>query len=409
MPSFTYLNPTPLGQFKGAWIYQFNLADSGLTSIQSITVEDDNLISGGLGSDSGADIDWVQISSTPLGSLAGVATLPNLNTFTFADSSVFFQPGLMAPKEGQTQLLGTIGDKVNFQFATLDQLDSKAGTGANDGTGRISIGEGGRLGFALNRSIATSGSYLYIAETGTLDKFQVTVSSDATPVSNPNQGIDLSGTGGNDVIDLTQGSNQIAGRRDDLINGGAGNDTIRSGPGNDTLVGGLGDDILDGGDGNDILVGGAGADILTGGLGADRFVFSGVTKQAALRSSTLKSMDQITDFQFKQGDRFQLDFDNNLTTTELPKRLFNAGKRRGSLQKVVRQVYRDKDLKQSNAQSLLPNEAVFFSIGKKTYLSVNDGKRSFSVQNDLIADVTGIQFKPRDPSKQTLVVSNYFV
>ena len=68
------------------------------------------------------------------------------------------------------------------------------------------------------------------------------------------------------------------GRRDDTLNGGAGNDDIRGRGGDDTLFGGLGndslfgdrgDDSLSGGRGNDRLFGGAGDDSLSGGAGND--------------------------------------------------------------------------------------------------------------------------------------------
>jgi len=59
--------------------------------------------------------------------------------------------------------------------------------------------------------------------------------------------------------------------------------------------------ILDGGAGDDSLSGGVGADRLTGGAGADDFVFN-----SALSST---NRDTITDFNFAQGDRIELDND----------------------------------------------------------------------------------------------------
>lgn len=167
-------------------------------------------------------------------------------------------------------------------------------------------------------------------------------------------------------------------------------------------------DPLTGTDGGDILVGSSGKDVKTGGDGADRFVFSGATKQLALRSSTLRNLDRITDFNQREGDRVQLDFDKTLSTVELPKRVFNAGKLRGNLQAAARQAYADKDFKKKGKQVLRPNEAVFFRLGNQTYLSVNDNKRAFSPQNDLLVNVSGISFKPGDLNRGTLVTSNYF-
>lgn len=152
-------------------------------------------------------------------------------------------------------------------------------------------------------------------------------------------------------------------------------------------------------------------DILVGGPGADRFVFSGIGKRQALRTSTLKSLDVIEGFSFSQGDRVQLDFDNNLTTvlpSERPKRLFNAGKLKGGLKKAVQQAYEDKNFKQKGDQALKRNEAVFFRVGKQAYLSVNDNKGSFSPKNDLLVNVTGIELKAGDLRKGSLNVGNYF-
>lgn len=403
MTTYTFSNPVPIGRTGNTTVYRFDLAESGLSSIGSIIIRDDNLISGGAGSNSGADIDWLQISPTSIDRTRDLSSLQSANAFNFSNSTLVFQPGFLVPSGSESQLTGTINGNIDLAAATLDVRDGLARSG------KVSLGEAGGVGFALNSSISPNGLFLYVAEEGDVDGFRVEVSDAPFPVlSSPDEGIDLIGTDDDDVIDLTQGSNQTVGSRNDTINGGAGNDTISSGTGNDSLLGGIGSDTLLGGNGNDILIGGDGADTLTGGLGSDRFVFSGPTKQAALRTSTLRSMDRITDFQFTQGDRFKLDFDSNLNTIELPRRVFNAGKRRGGLRRVLREVYGDRNLRQPREQRLRANEAVFFSIGQRTYLSVNDGQRGFSVQNDLVANVTGIQFRPGDANRPIFTVSNYF-
>lgn len=381
------LEPISVQQLGERWIYQYSLATSGLTTIQSITIEDDNLISGGAGADSGADIDWIQISSTSITNPAQASTLTGTGALNFSDASVVFQPGFLAPSQGETQLVGTTtAGKIDFASATLNKLDGKV---ANR-SGRVSLGGAGKLSFNLTNPISPSGLYLYISEVGEIDPFRVRV-ADAAVIPDPNAGVELVGGNQNDVIDLSQGSSSTAGQKNDLITGGAGNDVVLAGAG------------------NDILVGGSGADSLTGGVGADRFVFSGETKRAALRSSTVRSTDRITDFQFDQGDRFQLDFDNNLSSIELPKRLFSAGRRKGSLRKAVQSVYEDRNPKQRGQQLLKSNQAAFFSTKGKTYLTVNDGRRGFSAKNDLVADVTGMQFKAGDLSKLSLTIPNYFV
>ena len=77
----------------------------------------------------------------------------------------------------------------------------------------------------------------------------------------------LTGSAHNDVL--------AGDRRDNRIDGGAGNDTLYGGPGggDDVLAGGPGNDRLYGGRGADRLAGGPGDDRLAGGQGADTFVF----------------------------------------------------------------------------------------------------------------------------------------
>jgi hypothetical protein len=177
------------------------------------------------------------------------------------------------------------------------------------------------------------------------------------------------------------------------------------GGGNTTPGGG---DVVIGADQNETLLSTDRPDLLTGSGGADRFVFSGATKRLALRKSTLRNRDRITDFNFAEGDRIQLDFDNNLGTIELPKKLFNAGRFKTNLRKAVESAYDDKNFKKRGDQGLKANEAVFFRVRSQTYLAVNDGKRGFSAKNDLLVDVTGIQFKAGDLNKGALAIGNYF-
>ncbi|MCU0523528.1 MAG: hypothetical protein MUF72_01745 [Elainella sp. Prado103] len=183
--------------------------------------------------------------------------------------------------------------------------------------------------------------------------------------------------------------------------GGGGNDVIETGNGNDSLVGNAG---------NDILIGNQGSDTLTGGTDVDRFYFRGASRTEALRSSTLRSRDRITDFRFSEGDKFGLDFDRNLETIEKPRGLFNSGKEKGkNLLKAAEAAYNDKDFKKKGDQRLKAGEAIFFRLGNSTYLSINNGRAGFSPTDDLLADVTGIQFKSGDLKKGTLKVADYFV
>lgn len=204
----------------------------------------------------------------------------------------------------------------------------------------------------------------------------------------------------------------IAGNFSDkiVIIGTDGSDKPPSSSTDDTIKAGAGNDIVTGQAGSDILVGGAGSDTNTGGTGADRFAFSGPSRAVALRDSTLRSLDRITDFRFLEKDKFQLDSDDNLQTLgDLPRRLFNSGREKGSLLKAARSAYADKDQKRRGNQKLLANEAVFFKLGNRTFLSVNDSKAVFSSSNDLLVEVSGIQFKTGDAKLGKLKVADYFI
>jgi serralysin len=178
-----------------------------------------------------------------------------------------------------------------------------------------------------------------------------------------------------------------------------------------TLVGGTGNspDTLTGGTKNDQLIGGGGADVLTGGRGGDRFIYTGATRAAALSQSTLRGRDRIRDFNFSEGDRFQLDFDSQLATPDLPRRLFNSGAERGSLKKAAKAAYADKNFTRQGNQRLKPGEGVLFTLGSRTFISVNDDKAPFSVGRDFLVDVTNIKLRGGDANQGTLNVNNYFV
>jgi len=178
--------------------------------------------------------------------------------------------------------------------------------------------------------------------------------------------------------------------------------TVGGGTGNST-------DNLTGGAGTDQIIGGGGSDVLTGSGGGDRFLYSGITRLAALSQSTLKSRDRITDFNSREGDRIQLDFDDQLLTPNLPKGLFNAGNEKGSLRKAAKAAYADKSFTKRGNQRLKPGEAVLFTQGSRTYISVNDDKAVFSPGRDFLVDVTNIKLKAGDSGLGTLKVGNYFI
>ncbi|WP_342078337.1 calcium-binding protein [Yoonia sp. SS1-5] len=88
-------------------------------------------------------------------------------------------------------------------------------------------------------------------------------------------GINETGTNGNDILDGTDGDDTLkGGRGNDIIDGRAGDDLIEGGDGRDALTGGTGDDVIRGGDGNDFIRGGEGADNIDGGRGVDTATYS---------------------------------------------------------------------------------------------------------------------------------------
>lgn len=179
-------------------------------------------------------------------------------------------------------------------------------------------------------------------------------------------------------------------------------------PGSNTFTGTSGNDTLVGNASNNVLIGNLGADTITGGAGADRFVCAGASQQAAFSQSRVGSVDRITDFNAIEGDRFQLDYDNNLGTVQLPRAVFNAGRKTGdNLTAAAQSAFRDKNQNVAGNQALQASEAVFFQWGTRTYVAVNNGAAGFS-NGDLLVNVTGIRMAGQDATGGRLNIANYF-
>jgi Ca2+-binding RTX toxin-like protein len=268
------LTPVYVGVAGESGVFRINLAESGLSTIRSIVIEDDNRISGGSGAASGFDLDQLKIAPMLGSNPSEISTFTPLNAFNFSTTGVVYKLGFLQPYNfidpiiaNQNRLFGTVDGVVDLPGATLDLLDGVDWNDAAVGQKAVSIGEGGRIGFTLNSALSPSGLYLYVADVGGgNDGFRVRV-SDAPPQLLP--GLTLEGTDFDDVIDLTQGFNGQIGLGDDTLSGGSGNDTILSGEGNDTVNGDSGDDNCNGGNGNDIVTGGTGSDRLVGDKGND--------------------------------------------------------------------------------------------------------------------------------------------
>jgi hypothetical protein len=179
--------------------------------------------------------------------------------------------------------------------------------------------------------------------------------------------------------------------------------------GNDTLIGLEDRDELNGSSGKDKLNGGLDGDTLIGGSGADRFIYAGANSDSALENSLAFAPDRIRDFRVAEGDRIQLDFDNNLASKNRPQALFNAQTvGSNSLEKAARNAFKDKDGAARGNQKLGAREAVFFQWRGGTYVAVNNSVADFSANQDLVINVSGMQFRAGDSSRGSLNVNNYF-
>ncbi|PSB05542.1 hypothetical protein C7B76_31270, partial [filamentous cyanobacterium CCP2] len=339
--------------------------------------------------------------SLPALSIVDVAPNPrrdkvNAVTFAFSEAIQGFDLGdIRLTRDGKAIDLSratlTSGDAINWTLGNLKKLTNQKGE------------------YLLSVSAGDSGITDAAKNPLTRNEQQRWVNLETVDAFDP--GIVRRGTGGADVLVGTEDNDVLIGAGgNDVLSGLDGNDRLDGGKGNDTLIGGDANDFLIGGAGNDVLIGGPGQDTMRGGRGRDRFVFSGGNQAEALAHSTVNGLDRILDFKFSDKDKFQLDFDNNLRTKERPRGLFHAGKVDGkNLQAAARSAYADKNQSQSGKQSLAANEAVFFTWKNRTFLSVNDATQGFSASRDLVADVSGIQFKPGDANAGALSVNRYFV
>jgi Ca2+-binding RTX toxin-like protein len=276
------LTPTLVGHYGDTDVYRIDLSQSGLASIRSIRINDDDVISGGTGNVSGFDLDFVSLSGTFITNPAEAATLATENAFDFSPSGVIFRPGFLHPV-GSTHdpawntpnLSGSNQNQYDPAGSTLDVLDASGDLAS----GSLSLGEGGWLTLLLKYAVMTNAKYLYVGDRGSEDWFTVTVSDGETATTPPKaSGVTLFGTSGHDSIVLGQGLNRHVGDGNDIIHGLQGNDLIGGAAGNDRLYGGSGRDTINGGSGNDTIQGGRSNDTIFGGSGRDMLDFSDGTK-----------------------------------------------------------------------------------------------------------------------------------
>src|SRR5690349_18596226 len=91
------LTPTYIGQFRETGIYRIDLSQSGLSEIRSITIYDDNVISGGTGGASGFDLDYLRLSTGYAEAASTAAGYGGEDAFDFTSGGVSFEAGYVQP------------------------------------------------------------------------------------------------------------------------------------------------------------------------------------------------------------------------------------------------------------------------------------------------------------------------
>lgn len=126
---------------------------------------------------------------------------------------------------------------------------------------------------------------------------------------------DINGNAGDDTVSAGLGDDWVVGGKDnDSLSGDSGDDLIYGNLGADTLSGGEGADVMRGGQDNDLLLGGAGADFLSGDKGDD--TLTGGAGADVFHTFGDAGIDRVTDFNFAEGDRVQLDLGTQYTVSQ---------------------------------------------------------------------------------------------
>ena len=189
---------------------------------------------------------------------------------------------------GNNVLRGGAGDDVIMGGAGADRLQG--------GTGQDTVSYAGSTEAVTVRlhSLAAKGGD---AEGDTFPYTVDVAYTDADGVAQTDSLPDVENLIGSNHNDILAGD-----RRDNVIDGGAGNDTLYGGPGggDDEMSGGPGNDRLFGGQGDDTLVGGPGADRFYGGHGQDLVSYTGSPEGVTVRLHTLAAAGGDA-----QGDTFK--------------------------------------------------------------------------------------------------------
>ncbi|MBB3995384.1 Ca2+-binding RTX toxin-like protein [Sulfitobacter undariae] len=223
------------------------------------------------------------------------------------DDQFFYSNGADTISDFGTDDSGSVddGDQTNNDFINLSgfyngtstaSVNSADADPSNDFAGALEML---RADAADGRIDAVIGGVDYSALIGDIDLTLLSGGSavtgadltfDNTGVSGAGVGSDgiVSGTGGNDTIDVSytgdpdgdmvDANDNAAGNNDDIIDAGDGDDFIIAGEGDDFVLGGTGVDTIYGGDGNDQIDAGEDAGIVSGGDGGDVIQVFGGTR-----------------------------------------------------------------------------------------------------------------------------------
>jgi Ca2+-binding RTX toxin-like protein len=127
---------------------------------------------------------------------------------------------------------------------------------------------------------------------------------------------EINGNMGNDTVHGGSSTNWVVGGQgdDSLVGGGGFQDIVLGNLGNDTLSAGTQANVVRGGQGDDVLTGGPGNDYISDDLGKDTESGGGAD---IFHGSQNVAIDRITDFNYGQGDRVELDPGTTFTASQV--------------------------------------------------------------------------------------------
>jgi Ca2+-binding RTX toxin-like protein len=338
-----------LGETGDTGVTRISLAGLGLSTIRSIRIEDDNVISGGNGIASGYDLDFIKFSFQQTSSASVSSTFAD-NSINF--NSVTFKAGYLQPASYGSKYSGTVlyGSNTNGTANVgLDNFGVKDGAN-NSGAGSLSIGEGGAISFNLWQALTPSSDlYLYVGDVGGgNDNFRVVFSDQWDDIANSS--ITLKGDSGSNSIRLGEGDNANLGKGNDTLYGYGGNDDLYTAGADDLLLGGSDNDKLDGGAGNDTMQGESGNDIYYFGVGSGNDVIIDVEGNDTLILKKLAS----TDVTFEKVANHPNDVKLIINATKESVYLTDQLNSSGSLG-IETFTFTDKSLTEKNVSDSLPS------------------------------------------------------